>query len=64
MKAPITKFYEGLGHVLALAFALLTTATIRAQTSANEPTVVRIDSGTIRGMAGNGVLAFKGIPVA
>jgi para-nitrobenzyl esterase len=44
---------------------LLWTATVAvAQLSQNEPAVVEVEGGTIRGLAVNGVISWKGIPYA
>jgi len=50
-----------------MAFALIvmtTTGNMLRQSSADEPTLVQIDSGKVQGTETNGVIAFKGIPFA
>jgi len=43
---------------------LSTTAVAVAQLSQNEPAVVEVEGGTIRGLTANGVISWKGIPYA
>jgi hypothetical protein len=51
---------SGLIVLLVIAFAGVSVA----QTSASDPTLVTIDSGTVRGAAAGEVISFKGIPYA
>jgi len=46
------------------ACAALSTALTHAQAPSSTPTIVLSDSGTVRGAAVNGVIAWKGIPYA
>jgi para-nitrobenzyl esterase len=48
----------------ALYVLLILTSAAAAQSPSADPTVVAIDSGTIRGIAANGVRSFRGIPYA
>ena len=49
----------GLGFALVVAF----TGLASAQPATNDLTLIKIDTGAVRGTAASGVVSFKGIPL-
>ena len=49
---------------LGFAFAFVLDGAAIGQSAAPEPTIVKIDAGSIRGVTARGVISFKGIPYA
>jgi para-nitrobenzyl esterase len=49
---------------MGLALAVITTGTVFAQRPAEEPMLVKLDSGNVGGATVNDAIAFEGIPFA